>query len=114
MNTGTNLVWASAEGNQLTVIARAMGTAGNGIVVELDPASQGLIVTAPSTTVSVDGDPYDLASDEGGLNDTLMAAAQFWRTDLRTTPRLNRAARDWHAAFFRAAAIWTAALNPCH
>ena len=104
LNAGTNLVWASAQGNQLTIVARAMGTLGNGIVVKLDPASQGLLVTAPSTTLSdgVDGDPYDLAPDNHGLNDTLMAAAQFWRTDLTATPRLNRAARDWHAAFFRA------------
>jgi hypothetical protein len=104
LNAGTNLVWASAQGNQLTIVARAMGVAGNGIVVGLDPASQGLIVTAPSTTLSdgIDGDPYDLASDDGGLNDTLMGAAQFWRTDLITTPRINRAARDWHSAYFRA------------
>ena len=108
LNAGTNLIWASAQGNQLTIIARAMGTAGNGIVVELDPASQGLVVTAPSTTLSggIDGDPYDLASDEGGLNDTLMSAAQFWRTDLTATPRLNRAARDWHSAFYRALQIY--------
>jgi hypothetical protein len=104
LNAGTNLIWASAQGNQLTIVARAMGTLGNGIVVELDAASQGLVVTAPSTTLSggIDGDPYDLASDNRGLNDTLMAAAQFWRTDLTATPRLNRAARDWHSAFFRA------------
>jgi hypothetical protein len=104
LNAGTNLIWASAQGNQLTIIARAMGASGNGIVVELDSASQGLVVTAPSTTLSggVDGDPYDLASDDHGLNDTLMAAAQFWRTDLTAAPRLNRAARDWHSAYFRA------------
>jgi hypothetical protein len=104
LNAGTNLVWASAQGNQLTIVARSMGTLGNGIVVNLDLASQGLVVTAPSTTLSggIDGDPYDLASDEGGVNDTLMAAAQFWRTDLTATPRLNRAARDWHAAYYHA------------
>ena len=104
LNAGTNLVWASAQGNQLTIVARAMGSLGNGIVVQLDPASQGLIVSAPSTMLSggIDGDPYDLASDSGGVNDTLMAATQFWRTDLTATPRLNRAARDWHAAYYRA------------
>jgi hypothetical protein len=31
-----------------------------------------------------------------------MAAADYWRTDLTAVPRLNRAARDWHAAFFAA------------
>ena len=104
LNAGTNFVWASAQGNQLTVVARAMGSLGNGIVVELDALSQGLVVSAPSNTLTggIDGDPYDLAPDGGGLNDTLMAAAQFWRTDLTANPRLNRAARDWHAAYFRA------------
>jgi hypothetical protein len=104
LNAGTNLVWARAQGNELTIVARAMGAAGNGIVVELDSASQGLVVTAPSNTLTggIDGAPYDLASDERGLNDTLVAAAQFWRTDLTATPRLNRAARDWHSAYFRA------------
>ena len=104
LNAGTNLVWAVANGNQLTIVARAMGQAGNGIVVKIDPSSNGLAVTAPSTTLSggVDGDPYDLAFDDGGLSTALAATAQRWRTDLTTTPRLNRAARDWHAAFFRA------------
>jgi len=104
LNAGTNLVWARAQGNELTIVARAMGAAGNGIIVELDSTSQGLVVTAPSNTLSggIDGDPYDLATDDGGLNDNLMAAAQFWRTDLAATPRLNRAARDWHSAYFRA------------
>jgi len=104
LNAGTNLVWASAQGNQLTVVARAMGNLGNGIVVQIDALSQGLVVSAPSNTLTggIDGDPYDLAPDGGGLNDTLMAAAQFWRTDLTANPRLNRAARDWHAAYFRA------------
>src|SRR5690348_14610685 len=49
LNAGTNLVWASAQGNQLTIVARAMGSLGNGIVVQLDPASQGLIVSSRST-----------------------------------------------------------------
>ena len=31
----------------------------------------------------------------------MTAATAFWRTDL-TQPRLNRAARDWHAAYFAA------------
>lgn len=103
LNAGTNLVWAMAHGNELTIVARAMGAAGNGIVVELDSASQGLVVTAPSNTLAggIDGAPYDLATDHG-VNDTLMAAAQFWRTDLTAMPRLNRAARDWHTAYFRA------------
>ena len=52
LNAGTNLVWASAQGNELTIVARAMGALGNGIVVNLDVASQGLVITAPSNTLS--------------------------------------------------------------
>jgi hypothetical protein len=104
INVGTNLVWASTNGPNLTLTARYMGTLGNGVAFELTSSSPDFAVSAPSNVLSggVDGTPYTLASDDGGLNDTLMAAASFWRTDLTTVPRLNRAARDWHAAYFAA------------
>jgi len=104
INVGTNLVWASATGANLTLTARSMGTLGNGIAFELISSSPDFAVNAPSNVLSagIDGTPYTLASDDGGLNDTLMAAASFWRTDLTAVPRINRAARDWHAAYFAA------------
>ncbi|HEX4772719.1 MAG TPA: hypothetical protein VH351_17935 [Bryobacteraceae bacterium] len=103
INLGTNSVWATADGAQLTVTARAMGTYGNGISVQLDPSSSGFSVTAPTTTLGggIDGAPYSLDTSNP-LNATLIAAADYWRTDLMATPRLNRAARDWHQAFFTA------------
>jgi hypothetical protein len=103
INLGTNLVWASADGSQLTVTARAMGISGNGISVQLDPSSSGFSITAPATTLTggVDGQPYTLDTSNP-LNATLVAAANYWRTDLTATPRLNRAARDWHRAYFTA------------
>ena len=104
INVGTNLVWASASDANLTLTARYMGTLGNGIAFELASSSPDFAVNAPSDILSggIDGTPYTLASDKGGLNDTLMTAASFWRTDLTTVPRMNRAARDWHAAYFAA------------
>ncbi len=104
INVGTNLVWASANGANLTLTARSMGTLGNGIAFALISSSPYFSINAPSNVLSggIDGTPYTLASDNGGLNDTLMAAASFWRTDLTAVPRINRAARDWHAAFFGA------------
>lgn len=104
INVGTNLVWASANGANLTLTARSMGTLGNGVAFELTSSSPDFAINAPSNVLSggIDGTPYTLASDNGGLNDTLIAAASFWRTDLTAVPRINRAARDWHAAYFAA------------
>ena len=103
INVGTNLIWASANGDQLTFIARAMGTDGNGIIVELDPSSEGYSFGSAATTLGggIDGTPYDLDTADS-LNSTLIAAADYWRTDLTATPRINRAARDWHSAYFTA------------
>lgn len=102
INIGTNLVWASADGNQLTVTARAMGTDGNGVAVQLDTSSQGYTLSGPSLlSGGINGTPYEL-DPTNALNNTLIAAADYWRTDLTSTPRINRAARDWHAAYFAA------------
>jgi hypothetical protein len=103
INLGTNLVWASASGAQLIVSARAMGTEGNGISVQLGSSSSGFSVNAPATSLGggIDGQPYDLDTTNP-LNSTLIAAADYWRTDLTATPRINRAARDWHQAYFTA------------
>lgn len=103
INVGTNLIWASANGDQLTFTARAMGTDGNGIIVELDSSSEGYSFGSASTTLigGVDGTAYDLDTSNS-LNSTLIAAAAYWRTDLTATPRINRAARDWHSAYFTA------------
>ena len=104
INAGSNLVWASANGSQLILTARAMGTAGNGIGFKLFSTNTAFVVSQTSTALSggVDGASFGLADDgPGGLNNTLTAATAYWRTDL-TQPRLNRAARDWHAAYFAA------------
>ena len=102
INLGTNLVWANAAGNQLTISARAMGSGGNGIWVAADPSSRGITVTSANLlTGGVDGTPYNLNTTDP-LNAALIAAADFWCTDLTATPRINRAARDWHQAFFAA------------
>jgi len=103
INLGTNLVWATASGNQLTLTARSMGSSGNGIWVQANPSSRGYAITASSNTLSggIDGTPYDLDTRES-LNGALIASADYWRTDLTATPRINRAARDWHQAFFAA------------
>jgi hypothetical protein len=107
INIGTNLVWASANGNQLAVTARAMGDDGNGIALELDASSQGYTLTAAANVLSggMYGTPYDLDTSDstyGTFCQILIAASDFWKTDLTAAPRINRAARDWHQAFFTA------------
>ncbi len=103
INTGTNLIWAATDGEQLTFTARTMGQAGNGITVQLGPQTEGYTLTATSNVLSggIDGTPYDLDATQA-LNETLIAAADYWRTDLTALPRINRAARDWHLAYFAA------------
>ncbi len=102
INSGTNLVWASADGDELTITARAMGIDGNGISIQLDPTSQGYTLNGPSVlSGGVDGSPYGLDVTDP-LNSTLIAAADYWRTDLFAQPRINRAARDWHIGYFAA------------
>ena len=101
INTGINVLWASATGNQLTFAARAMGADGNGIVVQLDPSSRGYTLTGENTLAGgVYGAPYDLTSDS--LNEWLVDNMAYWRTDLSASPSINRAARDWHSAYFQA------------
>lgn len=83
LNRGYMSVRAEAQGNVLTVLARAMGSQGNQITVSATPASGNYYarVSEPALSGGADGE---------------------WRTDLAATPRINRAARDWSRAFFRA------------
>jgi hypothetical protein len=79
INAGATGVWASAAGAVLTITSRTLGTAGNG------------------ETVTATGTPTPTVSGAlaGGVDGT-------WLTDLTATPPINRAARDWHTAFFAA------------
>ncbi len=103
VNAGSNAVWASVSGAYLTLTARAMGSAGNGLVVTLAPDSTGTKINPISSTLAggLDGVTYDLDLSDP-LNQTLTNTTAYWRTDLSATPRINRAARDWHQAFFSA------------
>jgi hypothetical protein len=103
INLGSNLVWASATNNVLSLTARAMGTEGNTVQVSLDPTSRDYTLSPASVLLSggVDGTPYNLDSSDP-LQQTLMQTADFWQTDLTAQPRINRAARDWHQAYFTA------------
>jgi hypothetical protein len=86
INNGSTGVWAEAAGNVLTLHARAPGKAGEALTLSATASapSGGTMQAAASG-----------AAFAGGLDGA-------WLTDLAATPRLNRAARDWHGSYFAA------------
>jgi hypothetical protein len=83
LNTGYTAVWASASGGVLTITSRTMGSVGDNTTIAITTTSSGFTASASGTTLS------------GGVDAN-------WLTDLTTTPRINRAARDWSASYFAA------------
>ena len=83
LNSGWTSVWAQAQGATLKIWARAAGSAGNGLTVTADTDGSTVFTASASGTLS------------GGVDGK-------WITDMEITPRMNRAARDWSCAFFRA------------
>jgi hypothetical protein len=85
LNRGYTGVWASVAGSVLSITARTMGLAGNSNTLAVSTTSSGF-------TATVSG-----ANFGGGVDGN-------WRTDLTANPVLNRAVRDWTAAYFTALA----------
>lgn len=85
INDGSTAIRAEAENGTLRIIARRLGTEGNKITIAATP-SAGDFIAVPTSP--------KLAGGENGQ----------WVTDIQATPKLNRAMRDWHRAFFAALA----------
>lgn len=83
INQGSTGVWAQANEAVLTVTARAMGGAGNGLTLAVDVGG----------SVTLQGQTSGALA--GGVDGK-------WLTDLTVTPRMNRAARDWSQSFYTA------------
>ncbi len=83
INSGWTAVRAQSSGETLTVMARAMGTAGNGLAISVDTAGSTIFTAQTSGPLA------------GGVDAN-------WITDVNVAPRLNRAARDWSRSFFQA------------
>jgi hypothetical protein len=83
INNGSTGVRASVFSNILTITARALGTTGNAITLSASPTTGGFQATASAATLT------------GGVDGN-------WITDTAATPRINRAARDWHRSYFAA------------
>ena len=67
----------------LTITARVMGSAGNGLTLSVDVGGSTTLTAQTSGALA------------GGVDGT-------WLTDLTAMPRINRAARDWSQSFYTA------------
>ena len=83
IQSGYTGIRAEAEGNVLRIISRSMGADGNLTTVSGSPAEGDFRVVTPGATLA------------GGVDGV-------WCTDTAAPVRINRAARDWSQAFFRA------------
>ncbi|HWQ54853.1 MAG TPA: hypothetical protein VN442_14295 [Bryobacteraceae bacterium] len=96
INAGSTALWARAEGAVLTLSARAMGAAGNGLAVAV-------VTNSSQFTAEVSG-PLS-----GGVDGACRAELEelpnaAWCTDVEARPVINRAARDWQRSLFAALA----------
>jgi hypothetical protein len=83
VNEGATGAWAQADAGVLTITARIMGSAGNGLTLSVDLGG--------STTLQAETN----GSLAGGIDGN-------WLTDLTAMPPINRASRDWSQSFFTA------------
>jgi len=83
INEGATGVWAQANDGVLTLTARVMGSAGNGLTLSVDVGGSTTLQAQTSGALA------------GGVDGN-------WLADLTATPRINRAARDWSQSFYTA------------
>ncbi|MBV9770697.1 MAG: hypothetical protein JOZ32_14070, partial [Bryobacterales bacterium] len=96
LNRGYTGVWAQANGSQLTIYARAMGSAGETITIATSANTTNLAITLSGTNTIAATSTVPAATTLGGGIDG------NWYTDLDAVPRLNRAVRDWSLSYFQA------------
>ncbi len=108
INQGYTAIWASADGDQLTITERGLTPwitdpeASPQLFLAVSVSSNSNFSATLSSDVlsgGVPGAPYD-----GALNTTLPPLTYYWRTDWNAAPTINRAARDWSQAYFTALA----------
>jgi hypothetical protein len=104
INSGYTSIWASAAENVLTITSRAMTpiTAAPSTTIALSITSGTGNVTASVSSANLTGGVAGTPYDDSTTEQYLTPYTQYWRTDLTTVPRINRAARDWSTAFFAA------------
>jgi hypothetical protein len=104
INQGASAIWAAANGDTLTITARTMGVAGDGLPVSsYTGANSNVTLSLWSGALSGGVDGTDAGWDPTDTNaQSISTLTAFWRTDLAAQPRINRACRDWSQAFFGA------------
>jgi hypothetical protein len=105
INNGFTQVWASANGNQLTITQRALtpwlGQSDGAPQLSVTISGSGSFSGSPSSTTlsgGAPGTPYNNAD----IDDYLGPNTGYWRTDFSAT--LNQAAQYWSLAYFKALA----------
>jgi hypothetical protein len=83
INEGSTGVWAQAGDEVLTITARVMGSAGDGLTLSVDVGGSTTLQTQTSGALA------------GGVDGN-------WLTELTATPPINRAVRDWSRSFYTA------------
>ena len=92
INNGSTRIWAESSGNVLTIHSRELGTEGNTITLSAASTTEDFDAVASGSTLT--------GGQNGALN--IRNPPEPWFVDMEAEPRLHRAARDWHRAYFAA------------
>jgi hypothetical protein len=92
INNGSTGIWAEASGDVLTIRSRLLGAAGNSMTLAADSTAEEFAAAASGSTLA--------GGQDGALN--IRNPPEPWFTDIEAEPRIHRAARDWHRAYFAA------------
>ena len=92
INNGSTGIWAAASGNVLTIHSRVPGSAGNSMTLSAGSTAEDFDAVASGSTLA--------GGQDGALN--IRNPPEPWFVDIDAEPRINRAARDWHRAYFAA------------
>lgn len=92
INNGGTGIWAETSGNVLAIHSRLLGSAGNDMELSASSSTEDFDAVASGSTLE--------GGQDGALN--IRNPPEPWFVDVDAEPRLNRAARDWHRAYFEA------------
>jgi hypothetical protein len=92
INNGSTRIWAESSGNVLTIHSRELGNEGNTITLSAASTTEDFDAVASGSTLT--------GGQNGALN--IRNPPEPWFVDMEAEPRIHRAARDWHRAYFAA------------
>ena len=92
INNGSTGIWAESSGEVLTIRSRLLGSAGNSMTLSAASTTEDFDAVASGSTLA--------GGQDGALN--IRNPPEPWFVDIEAEPRIHRAARDWHRAYFAA------------